>query len=82
LVDRLGNKHLLKVFSMESITSSMDFVQLDGIMHKFPDLRPSSLKRPEGQIDLLIGLDKSSLHPKAVRSVEDLTLYESLFGTG
>ena len=33
-------------------------------------------------MDLLIGLDRSSLHPKAVCSIGDLTLYESLFGTG
>ena len=82
LVDRTGSKHLVKVFSIESITSPMDHVFLDGIMHKFPDTRLSSLERPKGQVDLLIGLDRSSLHPKAAQSVGDLTLYESLFGSG
>ena len=82
LVDKYGEKHLVKAFSIESITSPMDKVLIDGIMHKFPDTRPLYVERPEGQVDLLVGLDKSSLHPKAVQSVGDLTLYESLFGTG
>ena len=82
LVDQKGARHLVKVFSIESITSPMDYVRLDGIIYKFPDTRLSSINRPEGPVDLLIGLDRSSLHPKAACSVGDLTLYESLFGTG
>ena len=82
LVDQYGEKHLVKAYSIESITSPMDRVILDGIIHKFPDTRPLHVERPEGQVDLLVGLDKSSLHPKAILSVGDLTLYESIFGTG
>ena len=82
LVDQFGKKHLVKAYSIDSITSPMERVLIDGIMHKFPDTRSLHVERPEGQVDLLVGLDKSSLHPKAVQSVGDLTLYESMFGTG
>ena len=82
LVDQFGKKHLVKAYSIDSITSPMERVLIDGIMHKFPDTRSLHVERPEGQVDLQVGLDKSSLHPKAVQSVGDLTLYESMFGTG
>ena len=82
LVDQNGEKHLMKAYSIESITSPMDRVLVDGVLHKFPDTRPLHVERPEGQVDLLVGLDRSSLHPKAIQSVGDLTLYESIFGSG
>ena len=73
---------MLKAYSIDSITSPMEKILVDGIMHKFQDTRSVHAERPEGQVDLLVGLDRSSLHPRAVRSVLDLTLYESIFGTG
>ena len=82
LVDQFGKKHLVKAYSIESITSPMEKILVDGIMHKFPDTRAVHVERPEGQVDMLVGLDRSSLHPRAVHSVLDLTLYESIFGTG
>ena len=82
LVDKHGHKQVVKAYSIESITSPIDRVLLDDVMCKFPDVRPMMIQRPEGPVDLLVGLDRSSLHPKAVTSVGDLTLYESIFGSG
>ena len=82
MVDMHGKKHAVKVYSMESITSPIERVLLDDIMHKFPDVRPMMIWRPEGAVDLLIGLDRSSLHPRHLLSVGELTLYETMFGSG
>ena len=82
LVDQHGGKHLVRAYSIESITSPLQRVLVDGIMHKFPDIRPLQVQCPEGEVDLLVGLDRSSLHPKAISNVGDLSLYETLFGSG
>ena len=51
-------------------------------MHKFPDTRPFDVKRPVGPVDILVGIDRLSLHPTLVSNVGDLSLFQSLFGTG
>ena len=58
LVDKHGQRHLVRAYSIESITSPIDKVLLDGVMCKFPDIRPVMVQRPEGPVDLLIGLDR------------------------
>ena len=82
MVDKHGEKHLIRAYSIESITSPIDKVLVDGVMCRFPDIRPMMVQRPVGPVDLLIGLNRSSLHPKAVTNVGDLTLYETIFGSG
>ena len=82
LVDRFGKKHLLCLYGIDSITSPIQKVNIDGIMHKFPDTRALDVARPIGQVDILVGIDKLSLHPKQVLNVGDLGLFQSLFGTG
>ena len=82
VLDKYGKKHLIRAYSIDSITSPIDKVVLDGVLCRFPNVRPAMIERPEGQVDLLVGLDRSSIHPKAVTSVGDLTLYESVFGSG
>ena len=89
-MDGLGNQAVCGNFSgslwhktsSKSIASPLQKVVIDGVLHKFPDTRPLDVKRPEGQVDILVGIDKLSLHPKSVLTAGDLSLHQSLFGTG
>ena len=72
LIDKSGVKHLISVYGIDCITSPIQNVILDGIMHKFPETRPLDIKRPEGPVDILVGIDRLSLHPTPERTAGEI----------
>ena len=83
LVDRTGKIHRVKCFGAESITSKLEKVLIDGVIHHFPQYTEDQLVRPHGQVQLLIGLNQLEILPIGpVFKVEGLGIFESIFGTG
>lgn len=65
LIDKLGTKRRIVVYSMDSITSDMEEVETSPMVHIFQGLgiMPQDLVRPHGPVDILIGVNYASLHP-------------------
>ena len=83
LVDRYGKVHQVKCFGADSITSKVEKVFIDGVIHCFPDYTIEQLARPYGEVQMLIGLNMLDIFPTGptVR-VDGLGVFESYFGTG
>ena len=84
LVDRQGNVHKIVAYSITVITSSVEAVQVDGLVHHFSKIGVpgQSLARPHGEVDLLVGLQYAALHPRCISVVGQLRLLTSQFGSG
>ena len=50
MVDREGRIHRVKCFGAESITSKLEKVNIDGIIHHFPQYKLNELARPYGEV--------------------------------
>ena len=83
LVDKLGQTHFIRAFEVESITSDIQRVSVDGVLHLFPSTTYDEITRPSGPVDLLIGLNHASLHPTGPVEISgDLLVMSSQFGSG
>ena len=69
-------------FSLESITSDIEKVNTSVLGSLFPEVALPDLERPEGPVNLMLGLNYATLHPQTARVVGDMRLLKSLFGTG
>ena len=69
---------------MNQITAAQPDVDISAVANIFPELDPSLVQRPKGQIDILLGIHVGSLHPTVSPSdvVGGLCLCRSQFGTG
>ncbi|WP_416879643.1 hypothetical protein, partial [Litorimonas sp.] len=84
LVDRKDTIHEVVVMEMEQLAAAQPEVDLSALSEIFPQLDPSRVQRPTGEIDLLLGIHLASLHPtvSACNIVGELRVCNSLFGTG
>ena len=82
LIDRDGENYVLKVYEIDDICGEMRAIRTDKFTHLFPSTLAQEIARPGGKIELLIGMEYASIHPKPVGASEGLVLYESMFGTG
>ena len=75
------------MYSMDSITADLEKVDMGPAVKLFDDkVVEEQIKRPEGQVDMLIGLHVASLFPivenPKMDVVGDLRLLSKKFGTG
>ena len=83
LVDKTGIIHRVKCFGVESITSKLEKVYIDGVIYSFPKLTAEQLARPHGTVEILIGLNQLDIMPKGPVMIDGgLGVFESIFGTG
>ena len=86
LVDTVGDEHKFLAFEMGTITAAQESVDVSGAMQLFPALQElSQIRRPEGEVDLLVGVQHAPLHPRLESEenvVQSLRLLTSQFGTG
>ena len=83
LVDRTGVIHRVKCFGVETITSKLEKVSIDGVVYTFPTLSAEQLARPYGTVEILLGLNQLDIMPSGPVLREDgLGVFESIFGTG
>ena len=85
LLDKLGNRHLIKAFGLETLSGPLPTIHLDGIKHEFSvDVRKNwgKFSRPTGEVELLIGSEVAHLHPQHQETVGRMVVRQSIFGTG
>merc|ERR1711867_138890 len=87
LVDREGAVHRVLAFSINTITTPMDYVDVRPALKVFLEVNClATILRPEGEVDLLLGIHYSDLHPILAdpdkHRVDRLRLLTSKFGSG
>ena len=87
LVDREGTVHYVLAYSIDTITSPTDYVDVRPALKVFPDVNClATILRPVGEVDLLLGIHYSELHPVLADPVkhwvDKLRLLTSRFGSG
>ena len=94
LIDGGGNTHFIEAVGLDKISSSFPGVKVFKVkaaikrllsnseFSMYKSLTDKKLSRTDGQLDLLVGTDLSSLHPKGVFDVGKVTLMKSIFCTG
>ena len=73
---------MIKAFEIERICEDTDSVNLKEVVKLFSHLKQSDVERPKRQVDLLIGMNYTQLHPDKMVIRGSLALFESQFGTG
>jgi hypothetical protein len=82
-VDREGKEHNTLAYALDMITSNIEKTDIKSVSGLFPGISSQDLERPAGPVDLLLGLNYSSLHPVPHPDYTgDLRLLNSHFGTG
>ena len=56
-------------------------LQVDKIKYLFKNITIDDIKRPSGEIDVLVGLEYASFHPHMIKYSGHLILHENIFGT-
>ena len=88
LIERWGKIQELLAYSIGTITSPTEDADLRPALREFPELRGDywKIRRPTGDVDLLIGIQDARLHPYLANPAEhckgNLRLLTSMFGTG
>jgi len=94
LIDGDGNTHFIEAVGLDKISSSFPSVKVFKVkaaikqllinleFSMYKSLTDKKLSRTDGQLDLLVGTDLSSLHPKGVFDIGKVTLMKSIFCTG
>ena len=64
LVDRKGTVHKVLAYSIDTITSPTEYVDVRPALEVFPEVKDlHTILRPEGEVDLLLGIHDADLHP-------------------
>ena len=71
MVDREGTVHSVLAFSIDTITAPMDYVNMRPALKVFPDVNClATILRPVGDLDLLLSIHYSDLHPVLANPVK------------
>ena len=81
LFDANGNEHIIKAYQIDEICGEMKGTNLVEAANLFSGLSANDVQRKNGHIELLIGAKHLPIHPDKIKSVDDLVLYRSIFGT-
>ena len=82
IVDREGATHHIQSLGLDPITTLPDEPDLSPIEGLLDGLPREILDRPQGRVDILLGLGSSSLHGRTHQEWGNLRLLESKFGCG
>ena len=82
VVDMDGEQHAIAAQGLGSITTLPPDPDLSPLRPLLEGIPEQVLSRPQGQVDVLLGLRNSKLHGKDVREWGNLRLLKSRFGCG
>merc|ERR1712055_1269804 len=82
LEDRKGNLHSVTALGLDAVTTLPQDPDLGPIRSLLAGYPEDMFHRPQGRVDLLLGLRSTRLHGKVVRELGDLRVLETLFGCG
>jgi hypothetical protein len=75
-------KHTIYLFGMQSITSDIGYVDISDVCQQFPEYDEQSLRRPVGEVSILIGMQEASLLPVCLATKGNVRIMSCLFGSG
>ena len=81
LNDKEGRQVQIHAFGIDKITADLTKMDLQGAAEAF-DIEEKNLPRPDGPVNLLIGMNYADLIPNKLSVNKKLVLYTSNFGTG
>ena len=82
LRDKYQVIHCLKVYGIDKITNDIAEVELKPIIKQFKNVDLHDVRRPSGEVDVLIGYDYAGWHPTPEQVNEHLIILSNLFGSG
>jgi hypothetical protein len=80
LVDRQGYAHTVRAVGINSISDTGPVPDMTPIRALFPGFPAATFRRPQGEVDVLLGMNNRRLHPNGVKDVEDLRMMKSRIG--
>ena len=80
LIDTAGNTVYFEVYCIERITADITAVDLDGVIHLFDHTGKDEVRRPMGEVEVLIGYEYAGRHPVKEQAVGHLLLLGNRFG--
>ena len=80
--DKDGERHLVAALGLYSITTLPEEPSLEPLLPLLNGLPRDILDRPQGQVDVLLGLRSSALHGRTRQEWGNLRLLEARFGCG
>ena len=82
LKDQEGGIHNIQAFQIDDVCGRLQGIDISPVVHLFAGLSKEDVQRPDGPIELLVGMPYASIHPTRIDSVNSLVLYKSIFGSG
>ena len=82
IMDRDGVAHRIHALGLDTVTTLPEEPDLAPIRHLLKGLPDEVVQRPQGKVDILLGLGSSSLHGRTRQEWGNLRLMESRFGCG
>ena len=90
LLDSKGHSHHIEAIGLQKLSTFYPALRAHGIKQALQHLpHPSlssledfKLSRKGGELDILIGTDLASLHPRPVANIKNLVISSSIFSTG
>ena len=80
LIDSQGQIVEFEVYGIDKITTDIESVDVDKVVHLFKDVTVDDIKRPSGTVDVLIGYGYAGYHPEPEQKSDHLLLLRNKFG--
>ena len=78
--DTSGMVESFRAYGISKISSPIEAIETDKYAALL-DVDPSQIQRPEGEVDMLIGLEYAGFHPDKEKIYDHLVLFKNQFGT-
>ena len=63
LRDKSGKVIIIRVYSIDKISTDVKYISVKGVLHLFNDIKEFDIQRPTGEIDVLVGHEYAGFHP-------------------
>ena len=80
LIDSIGEIVHFRVHGIDRISTEIKAISIKDVLHLFHGITGKSVRRPTGEIDVLVGFEYVGHHPVRERSVGHLLLLGNRFG--
>ena len=74
-----GKREWLEVYGITKISTKINPMKWDNVLCLF-DTDVSRIKKPSGEVEMLIGMNYAAYHPQKVESKGQMVIYENCFG--
>ena len=80
LIDKQGHVIEFEAYGIERITSNIESVKIDDIVHLFKNVTKEDIKRPSRPVDILIGYEYAAYHLARKQNIGHLVLLRNRVG--